>query len=61
MSASDEVRIEIALAATDEVRLLVGELETVLAAEYPPEQRHGFRSTRSFNRTSGFSSQDGLA
>jgi putative acetyltransferase len=42
MSASDEVRIEFAPTATDEVRLLVGELETVLAAEYPPEQRHGF-------------------
>ena len=42
MSASDEVRIEFAPTATDEVRLLVGELETVLAAEYAPEQRHGF-------------------
>src|SRR5882757_6983874 len=41
MRNSDEVRIEVALAATDEVRLLIGELETVLAAEYPPEQRHG--------------------
>jgi len=42
MSNSDEVRIELAPAATDEVRLLVDELEAVLAAEYPPEQRHGF-------------------
>ena len=42
MSDRDEVRVELAPAATDEVRLLVGELETVLAAEYPPEQRHGF-------------------
>src|SRR5258708_21389758 len=41
MSDSNEVRIEIALTATDEVRALVGELEAVLAAEYPPEQRHG--------------------
>jgi putative acetyltransferase len=41
MSHADEVRIEIAPAATDEVRLLIGELEAVLAAEYPPEQRHG--------------------
>jgi putative acetyltransferase len=41
MSNSDEVRIETALAPTDEVRSLVGELETELAAEYPPEQRHG--------------------
>jgi putative acetyltransferase len=42
MSNRDDVRIEIAPAPTDEVRLLVGELEAVLAAEYPPEQRHGF-------------------
>ena len=35
------LRIEAAPTATDEVRALVGELETVLAAEYPPEQRHG--------------------
>src|SRR6266702_4512416 len=41
MSNSDELQIEIARTATDEVRLLIGELETVLAAEYPPEQRHG--------------------
>lgn len=41
MSDGDEVQIEAALSATDEVRALVGELETVLAAEYPPEQRHG--------------------
>jgi putative acetyltransferase len=42
MGTGDDVRIEVALAATDEVRLLIGELEAVLAAEYPPEQRHGF-------------------
>src|SRR3978361_1193218 len=41
MDHGGEVRIEAALTATDEVRALVGELETVLAAEYPPEQRHG--------------------
>ena len=38
---NSEVQIEAVLTATDEVRSLVGELETVLAAEYPPEQRHG--------------------
>ena len=42
MSDSDDVRIEVAPAATDEVRLLIDELEAVLAVEYPPEQRHGF-------------------
>jgi len=41
MNQNDDVRIDIALTATDEVRTLIGELETVLAAEYPPEQRHG--------------------
>jgi putative acetyltransferase len=41
MGNGDRVRIELALNATDEVRLLIGELEAVLAAEYPPEQRHG--------------------
>jgi putative acetyltransferase len=41
MNDSDDLRIELAPAATDEVRLLIGELEAVLAAEYPPEQRHG--------------------
>jgi putative acetyltransferase len=41
MSNSDDLQIEIAPTATDDVRLLIGELETVLAAEYSPEQRHG--------------------
>src|SRR4051794_19773580 len=41
MSNFDEIRIELALNATDEVRLLIDELEAVLAAEYPPKQRHG--------------------
>src|ERR1700712_1476086 len=41
MSKDNGVRIELAPNATDEVRLLIGELESVLAAEYPPEQRHG--------------------
>jgi putative acetyltransferase len=35
------LQIEAALTATDDVRELIGELEAVLAAEYPPEQRHG--------------------
>jgi putative acetyltransferase len=42
MSTNDEVQIELAPTATDEVRALIGELESVLSAEYPPEQRHGF-------------------
>ncbi|HEY8086971.1 MAG TPA: GNAT family N-acetyltransferase [Polyangiaceae bacterium] len=35
------VTIELAIAPTDDVRALVAELEETLAAEYPPEQRHG--------------------
>ena len=41
MSSSDKLSIEVAPTATDEVRALIGELEAVLSAEYPPEQRHG--------------------
>jgi putative acetyltransferase len=41
MYNNNAVRIEAAPTATEEVRSLIGELETVLAAEYPPEQRHG--------------------
>ena len=35
------VDIERITTATDDVRLLIGELDQVLAAEYLPEQRHG--------------------
>jgi putative acetyltransferase len=41
MSNSNTVQIETAPTATDEVRSLVDELETLLSLEYPPEQRHG--------------------
>ncbi|KRR23309.1 hypothetical protein CQ14_32315 [Bradyrhizobium lablabi] len=41
MGDGNEVQIEPALTATDEVRSLVGELEAVLSKEYSPEQRHG--------------------
>lgn len=36
-----DVTIEVARAATPDVRALVEELEAELAAGYPPEQRHG--------------------
>ena len=35
------ISVELAKSPTDEVRTLVGELEEILAAGYPPEQRHG--------------------
>jgi putative acetyltransferase len=37
----DTITIELAPTATEDVRTLVAELEEVLGAEYPPEQRHG--------------------
>ena len=41
MNPGDGVQIELAPSATEDVRALVDELETILAAEYTPEQRHG--------------------
>jgi len=41
MNNSNVVTIEVAPAVTEEVRSLIGELDTVLAAEYAPEQQHG--------------------
>ncbi|HEY6433721.1 MAG TPA: GNAT family N-acetyltransferase [Acetobacteraceae bacterium] len=41
MSNEDRITIELAPLATDEVRALIDELEQTLAAEYPPDQRHG--------------------
>ncbi|MBV9537470.1 MAG: GNAT family N-acetyltransferase [Acidisphaera sp.] len=37
----NRIVIERVTEPTEEVRLLIGELEAVLSAEYPPEQRHG--------------------
>jgi putative acetyltransferase len=38
---ADQILVEIVRSPTDEIRELIGELEAVLSAEYPPEQRHG--------------------
>jgi putative acetyltransferase len=37
----DHIIIEAVPLPTDEVRVLISELDRTLAAEYPPEQRHG--------------------
>jgi putative acetyltransferase len=37
----EAISVERAMGPTDDVRALVGELERVLSADYPPEQRHG--------------------
>ena len=41
MSKGAGLDIELTTTATDDVRLLIGELDQTLAAEYSPEQRHG--------------------
>jgi putative acetyltransferase len=41
MSKGAGVGIERITTATDDVRLMIGELDQVLASEYLPEQRHG--------------------
>lgn len=41
MSSSDNITIELAPSVTDEVRVLIGELDRELSAEYSSEQRHG--------------------
>ena len=38
-----EIRIERATEPTDDVRLLIGELDAELLRHYPPEQRHGLK------------------
>ena len=43
MAPKADIVIELAAAPTDDVRALVTELEATLAAEYPPEQRHGLK------------------
>ena len=41
MRSADKISVELVSSATDDVRALVGELDQILSAEYPPEQRHG--------------------
>jgi putative acetyltransferase len=41
VSSADKITVELVPAVTDDVRALIGELDQVLSAEYPPEQRHG--------------------
>ena len=41
MRSADKVSVELVPSATDDVRTLISELDQILSAEYPPEQRHG--------------------
>ena len=43
MSEEARITLEHLPSATAEVRALIAELEEILSAEYPPEQRHGLR------------------
>ena len=38
---TDAIAIESVSSATDEMRILIAELDQILSAEYPSEQRHG--------------------
>ena len=41
MSSADNITIELAPSATEDVRVLIAELDRELSAEYSSEQRHG--------------------
>ena len=41
VASADHITVDLVPAATDDVRILVGELDRVLSPEYTPEQRHG--------------------
>jgi putative acetyltransferase len=48
VNGADKITVELVSSATDDVRALVGELDQILSAEYPPEQRHGLASDAIF-------------
>ena len=41
MGSADQITVELVPAATGDVRMLIGELDRILSAEYTLEQRHG--------------------
>ncbi|TMJ58106.1 MAG: GNAT family N-acetyltransferase [Alphaproteobacteria bacterium] len=41
MNGADSITVELVPEVTDDVRILIGELDQILSAEYLPEQRHG--------------------
>lgn len=57
MRETDTLTIELVPSATDEVSALIGELDQVLGAEYPPEQRHGLSLDSISSRMCGSSSR----
>jgi hypothetical protein len=59
VSNADNITIELAPSATDEVRALIGELDRELAGEYSAEQRHGLTLEAIFQPMSDSSWHDG--
>jgi putative acetyltransferase len=49
VSSADQISVELARCATDDVRSLIAELDQILWAEYTPEQRHGLALDAIFN------------
>jgi len=41
VNGADSITVELVPEVTDDVRILIGELDQILSAEYLPEQRHG--------------------
>jgi len=41
VNGADSITVELVAEVTDDVRILIGELDQILSAEYLPEQRHG--------------------
>jgi len=63
VDSADQITVALAPAATDDVRILVGELDRVLSPEYTPEQRHGLTLEQIFKPDIRFflARQDGAA
>jgi hypothetical protein len=46
VNGADSITVELVADITDDVRMLIGELDQILSAEYMPEQRHGLGGAR---------------
>jgi putative acetyltransferase len=54
VDSADEITVELVHSANDDVRSLVAELDRILSAEYPPQQRHGLALDAIFKPTIRF-------
>jgi hypothetical protein len=55
VDSADQITEALVPAATDDVRVLIGELDRILSAEYTPEQPHGLTLDQFLSRISVFS------